>query len=399
MRALFEKLKETNEKNSVLKNEKTNLEQKVKRLEADKKGLESDKKNLEKSSKGQQKDLEDFHIERLKLREAIEAAGGAISLKARDEIVREALKDVFSPAQLDRILKKKNTHWTKEDYSLAISFLCQSTRGYRFARNVLKIPLPAASTVRRKIAQFPLEEGFARFALDIMKAKGRCMSALDRITALTFDEVYISSNMVYDPVQERVLGPFNKTQVIMAQGIFGRWKNVVYFQYNEDVTPEILSSVIEELHKCGFPVMSVTCDMGSENRTLYTALGVDDENPCFPHPVTGHNISCFHDAPHLLKLARNHLVDHGMTLNPLDERKKQLHATKDPLVEMISKSKLVELYGHNVLWKHLEARQCDRQNVKLAAQVLSYKTYLCLREAAKMGYLKSKDCQVFISYF
>jgi Transposase protein len=387
MRALIEQLKKEKEINKEIKQQKTDTEKRLK-------GVESEKKQLQKINDKQQKDLQDLLLEKLKLREAIEAAGGAVSIQARDDIVRTALKDIFSPAQLDRILKKKKTHWTQEDYGLAISFLCQSSRGYRFARNVLNIPLPAASTVRKKIARFPLEEGLATFALDIMKAKGQCMTPLQRATELTFDEVYIAADMVFDPVTERVLGPFNKTQVIMAQGVFGRWKNVVYFQHNEDITPDILSHVIEELHKSGFPVVSVTCDMGRENRDLYSALGVNEDNPSFDHPVTGHKIACFHDAPHLLKLARNHLIDHGMTLNPNDPVKKQNHATKEPLLEMINKSHLVELHGHNVLWKHIEARQCERQNVKLAAQVLSNKTSICLCEAKKEGHLRSKDCQV-----
>jgi hypothetical protein len=387
MTALIEQLKKEKEKSTDCNKKNSETERKLR-------GVETDKKNLEKTNERQRKQVEDLQLEKLKLREAIEAAGGAVSIKARDDIVRTALKDIFSPAQLDRILNRKKTKWSQEDYMMAISFLCQSSRGYRFARNVLKIPLPAASTVRKQLARFPLEEGLATSALEIMKAKGKRMTPLQRATELTFDEVYISSTMVYDPVSDQVLGPFSKTQVIMAQGIFGRWKSVVYFQHNEDVTPEILSNVIQELHKSGFPVHSITCDMGQENRNLYSALGVDDKNPSFPHPVTGHQIACFHDAPHLLKLARNHLVDTGMTLNPNDPVTKQRHATKEPLLEMLNKSHLVELHGHNVLWKHLEARQCDRQNVKLAAQVLSNKTSVCLCEAKKEGHLRSKDCQV-----
>lgn len=387
MRVLFEELKQEKEKNKALEDEVKGLGRKVKTLE-------SEKKTAERKSKSQQQELQEIYVEKMKLREAIEAAGGAISVKARDEIVRNALKNVFSPAQLDRILLNKKTHWSPNDYSMAISFLCQSGRAYRFAREVLKIPLPAASTVRAQIAKFPLEEGLARFALDIMKAKGRCMTRLDRLTALTFDEIHISSNMVFDPVTEKVLGPFNKTQVIMAQGIFGRWKNVVYFEHNQDITPDILNSVIEELDKCGFPVVSVNCDMGKENRDLYSALGVDEKNPSFAHPVSGHQIACFHDAPHLIKLARNHLIDHGMTLNPSDPARKQSHATKDPLIEMITLTRLVELHSHNLLWKHIEAKQAARQNVGLASQVLSGKTSVCLSEGSKDGFLKSKDAQV-----
>jgi Transposase protein len=171
MRALIEQLKKEKENSKNCKKQNADTERKLK-------VVESEKKSLEKINKQQQKQVEDLQLEKLKLREAIEAAGGAVSIKARDDIVRTALKDIFSPAQLDRILNRKNTKWSQEDYMMAISFLCQSSRGYRYARNVLKIPLPAPSTVRKQLAQFPLEEGLATSALELMKLKGKSMTPL-----------------------------------------------------------------------------------------------------------------------------------------------------------------------------------------------------------------------------
>lgn len=357
----------------------------------------AEKKSLKKSHEQQSRELKMLQLEKLKLREQMEAAGGALSMKVRDSIIRDALQPIFSPAQCDRLLLQKGARrWTDDDYAMAIAFLCRSARGYRYARDVLKLPLPSVSSVKLKIAKFPLQEGIAEFALKIMEAKGKTMTEKQRVATLTFDEVYINSNLVYDTVEDQVLGPSNKTQVIMAQGLFGRWKNIVYYDYNKDVTKDILMEVITALSHAGFPVVAVNCDMGSENRTLYGNLGVSQKNPSFPHPVTFRPIACFHDSPHLLKLARNHVVDHGMTLNPEEPTKNQIHATKGPLVELLTKAHLVELHAHNMQWKHLEARQCDRQVVRLAAQVLSNKTYVCISEASKDGHLTSPDCNVRI---
>jgi hypothetical protein len=199
---------------------------------------------------------------------------------------------------------------------------------------------------------------------------------------------------VYDSVEDQVLGPNNKTQVIMAQGLFGGWKNIVFFDHNKDVSKKTLMEVITALSLAGFPVVAVNCDMGVENRNLYSELGVNEKNPSFPHPITGTSIACFHDSPHLVKLARNHLVDHGMTIDPDEPVSKQQHATKEPIVELLTKAHLVELHAHNMTWRHLEARQADRQIVRLAAQVLSKKTYVCICEAAREGHLSSPDCSV-----
>jgi Transposase protein len=373
----------------------------VKELKAEKqknKELREDAKNLSADKKILGKTVTELQVEKMKLREQMEAAGGAFSIHIRDKIIRDALEPIFSPAQCDRLLLKKGARrWTEDDYAMAISFLCRSTRGYRYARDILKLPLPAVSSVKAKIAKFPLTEGLATFALKIMQARGLSMSELQKICVLTFDEIYINSNMVYDSVEDQVLGPNNKTQVVMAQGLFGGWKNIVYFDHNKDVTKDILIQVITELSSAGFTVVAVNCDMGIENRKLYSNLGVNEQTPSFPHPVTGVKIACFHDSPHLVKLARNHLVDHGMTLNPTEPEAKQQHATKDPIVELLTKAHLVELHAHNMTWRHLEAKQCDRQIVRLAAQVLSNKTYVCICAAAKEGLLSSPDC--FVSFF
>ncbi|KAL4088525.1 hypothetical protein QTP88_023619 [Uroleucon formosanum] len=48
--------------------------------------------------------------------------------------------------------------------------------------------------------------------------------------------------------------------------------------------------------------------MGSSNIGLWKALNIHIENTSFKHKITNQNIYVFADVPHLLKLARNHLI-------------------------------------------------------------------------------------------
>lgn len=75
------------------------------------------------------------------------------------------------------------------------------------------------------------------------------------------------------------------------------------------MSKDILNSIIEELYKIGFNVMSIVSDMGSANMGLWRTLNISLNNTSFQHPITNKNIYVFADVPHLIKLARNHLLD------------------------------------------------------------------------------------------
>jgi len=72
---------------------------------------------------------------------------------------------------------------------------------------------------------------------------------------------------------------------------------------------DLLFKIIEELHKIGFNVISMVNDMGPSNMALWRSLNISHENTSFKHPNTGNRVHVFADNPHLLKLARNHLLD------------------------------------------------------------------------------------------
>lgn len=75
------------------------------------------------------------------------------------------------------------------------------------------------------------------------------------------------------------------------------------------MTKEILFKIIEELSVIGFHVVSIVSDMGSTNISLWKSLHISIDNTAFEHPTTKTKVYVFADVPHLLKLARNHLLD------------------------------------------------------------------------------------------
>lgn len=363
-------------------------------LRAESKKKDAVIKAAKKANEKQRNHIEQVHFERMKFNEQVEAAHGAVSAKVKENLIRGAMKGMLSKAQMDRILMKKNTRWSSDDIMAATILLSHSSRAYRFIREEMKYPLPAVSTLRARIAKLPVEAGILKAALLLMKSRAQCMSPLHRVACLSFDEVHISGDYVYDSQEDRVLGGCSKTQVVMIRGLFAPWKGPVYYDHDQPMTEELLDFVITEVHQAGFLVVTVVSDMGSENAKLYRNMGVNDECPYFLHPATGSRISCFHDPPHLLKLARNHLIDQGFVLNPEERGSEKQIACVEPLQQLVKLSPGRDVPLHSVTQIHLVVHGSERQIVELAAQVLSQKTAVAILDAGIKHLIQSKHYEV-----
>ncbi|XP_024883943.1 synaptonemal complex protein 1-like [Temnothorax curvispinosus] len=119
------------------------------------------------------------------------------------------LQSVFTPGQL-KILSNENlkkTTWCSEDIASAISLRSISPKAYRFVRNSMKIPLPAMTTLRNWARKFDVMPDILNDVLAIMKNKAGSLTELEKLTVLTFDEVYISNDVAINRKDEEVIGP------------------------------------------------------------------------------------------------------------------------------------------------------------------------------------------------
>lgn len=244
-----------------------------------------------------------------------------------------------------------------------------SPKAYVYLRKARNIPLPGMSTLRKWAMAFDLNEGILKNVMDIMKYKGQSMSDIEKMAVLCFDEIYVMEQIAIEKKEERAIGPNKKCQVFVCRGLFKKWKQPVYYQFDQDVTKDIILNVIAELYRNGFTVVAVTCDLGSKNQAVLRELGIDPvadgEKTYFQHPCNvAKRIHVFADVPHLIKLLRNHLLDSGLHING----------------QFINKScleRLLEINGndlkiaHKLSRLHLDVTGSHRQNVKLATQIFS----------------------------
>ncbi|CAI6358447.1 unnamed protein product [Macrosiphum euphorbiae] len=105
--------------------------------------------------------------------------------------------------------------------------------------------------------------------------------------------------------------------------------------------------------------------MGPTNIRLWKSLGITPTKTSFSHPISGKPIYMFADVPHLMKLVRNHFIDSGFVL-PNNK-----YIGKQVIQEVVSLNKVDLSCVYKVTDRHLNAIGSQRQNVKLATQVLS----------------------------
>ena len=172
---------------------------------------------------------------------------------------------------------------------------------------------------------------------------------------------------------------------IIVRGLFDKWSQLVYYDFDTPVTKDIFLKVLDELYKAGFTVVAVVSDLGPSNRKLWNTdfkTGIDEgQKTHFKHPSNANlHVYVFVDVPHLIKLARNHFLDSGFQYN--DDL-----ITADCLRELLRLTSEHDLkIAHGLTESHLNVEGTDRQKVKLATQLFSHKNAQAVKLCGKKGF-------------
>lgn len=287
------------------------------------------------------------------------------------KMVKKILSQCFTPGQVKQLIKQKRVKWTAEDVQAAITLRCMSPKAYRYMRKIRKIPLPAESTLRKWCFKFDVQPGILKKVLKVMKEKGQNLSTAKKLTVLSFDEVHISNKYDMDKKHQRIYGSHKKCQFVMARGLFQKWKQPVYYDFDQKMTKEILHKIIKSLYDIGYIVVSVVSDMGPDNINLWNQVGIGVNQKgtkiksSIEHPSDPSlRIHFFADVPHLLKLLRNNFLDSGFNY-------RGILLTKH-LVDKLLKINSKELkFAFRISAAHINCSGSQRQNVQLAAQFFS----------------------------
>ena len=167
------------------------------------------------------------------------------------------------------------------------------------------------------------------------------------------------------------------------------------------MTKKLLTEIIERMEKEGFKIRGVVSDMG--NKTFIKQFGLSSGKYFFQNPSDEtRKVYIIADAPHLMKLARNHLMDKGYLVP--DEDGKLVYWSRRDYEELLQHSTKNLLEDANMLFKltpeHLYCKGSARQRVSLATQVLSH---TCANAFMQLGVKDSEAkynaCKTFNDFF
>ncbi|XP_016662906.1 uncharacterized protein LOC107884708 isoform X2 [Acyrthosiphon pisum] len=268
--------------------------------------------------------------------------------------------------------KKKNMpeSWSRDEVAKSFGLIYYSKRAYMYVRDELHYPLPGLLSFQRWAKTIDMSDGLISDVLKIMKLNSDNIEDHEKLTVLMFDEVKVCRRE-YDEPNDKIVGPHSKMLVVMAQGIASKWKQPIYVDFDVKMSKIILFDIIDELEKIGYKVICCVTNCDDANVKLWNQLEITYENPTFCIP-NGRRIVYIPDSHHLLKLARNWLLDTGFYLNGAE-------INKIPLEALITKISSEVSPCHKLKREHLKCEVPLQQNIKLAKQLLSYSTATALQ--------------------
>lgn len=174
----------------------------------------------------------------------------------------------------------------------------------------------------------------------------------------------------------------------MIRGLFSNWKQPIYANSDSSMNMKLLIETITKVYKAGFEVVATSSDCGGGNVGIWSGINLEEGRTYILHPVTQRKIFLFADAPHVLKLIRNWLLDTGFILADGEI------ITHEPLFSLVSKDASEVSDTFFLKEEHLTCQGSQRQNVSWAAKVLSRKSSIALLR--KVNTLSAKRLANFI---
>lgn len=158
------------------------------------------------------------------------------------------VKRVFTENQIKKMDKQKRISWSVTEISNAIAMYAAGPRAYRLS---LKrgFPYPAVSTLKEWLRKIKLEPGILKSALKI--AEFANMTEKDRVCTIIFDEMKVRKEFQYDQARDCVIKPSDYVQVVLIKGIFRKWKQPVFYEFDCKMTSCILMEIIKFVEDSG----------------------------------------------------------------------------------------------------------------------------------------------------
>ena len=297
---------------------------------------------------------------------------GTFKNAAKKRIVKEYLQslghsDSFITFALNPSASKRK-QYSKDDISTGLVLHNISPKAYKYLRSNKLLLLPCRNTLNKWLENVKFSPGLQEDGLNLVQKRIEGMDAKESLACLVFDEMEVNRKIEYDSSLKQVLGPCKKVQVVVLRGLMTKWKETIYYQFDQNISLDVLNYLIVQCEKRSIKIKAAVCDLG--NKTLLSQINFSQLNNSIVNPADqSREVFFFPDAPHLMKLWRNHCIDKSY-LFP-DEEGKYHSLGKHDFVELMKADSNELKLCPKLKQLHVDAQGSERQRVRLAAELFS----------------------------
>jgi len=316
------------------------------------------------------------------------------SIIKKEKLIVENMKNIFSEGQMKILSGCAQVRWDSNDIAKSLSLMAISKKSYNTLREMWNIPLPSISTLRNWAASVRCDNGILEDVFLMLKAESESMDDFSKLCTICFDEMSIESSIVWDKSKDMIIGPHKKVQVVLLRGICSKWQQPIFYNFDTNISKALLFELIIKLESISFKVCAIVSDLGGNNQQLWNELNISVSNCNFQNPFdSSRSVEVFGDPPHIMKLLRNHSIDHGIVL------------PSGVLISRFEIQKLVDFDGGELkicpklTQSIIDVKGAERMRVSPAVKILSHHTAslskLCFPDKPEIAYFFS----TFDDYF
>ena len=145
-----------------------------------------------------------------------------------------------------------------------MKFRCVAGRaGYNLARSE-HVPLPSITKLYSTFQWIHVGVGIIKPVIEYLRMKSSTTwSKTEKLTHIVFDEMKISDLADIDRILDKLLGPADQAQFVMARGLVYDWKWPVLVHFDYQIKKlELMQIIIALEAEAGLEVLSACCDQG-----------------------------------------------------------------------------------------------------------------------------------------
>ena len=80
---------------------------------------------------------------------------------------------------------------------------------------------------------------------------------------MMFDEMQLKESCDFNDRLKKLFIRHKKVQVVQVRGLIKPWKQIIYYDFDENMNMDLLNELILKSENCHMKIYAISCDMGN----------------------------------------------------------------------------------------------------------------------------------------